>query len=60
MAQRRGRVTSEQIHEFIQDLAALPIKLQPPSEPAQRPAILALAHQYRLTVYDAAEGLALL
>jgi predicted nucleic acid-binding protein len=54
MAQRRGRVTSEQIHEFIEDLAALPIKLQPPSEPAQWPAILALAHQYRLTVYDAA------
>src|SRR5713226_1866234 len=43
VARRRGRVTAEQVSEFIGDLAALPIRLEPPSGPAQWPAILALA-----------------
>ncbi|HET8637336.1 MAG TPA: type II toxin-antitoxin system VapC family toxin, partial [Acidobacteriaceae bacterium] len=30
IARRRGRVTAEQIREFIEDLAALPIRLEPP------------------------------
>jgi predicted nucleic acid-binding protein len=54
MARRRGRVTTDQISEFVEDLACLPIRLEPLSGPAQWPAILALAEQYRLTAYDAA------
>ena len=54
IAHRRGRVTAQQISEFIDDLAALPIRLEPPSGPAQWPTIVALAEQHRLTAYDAA------
>jgi predicted nucleic acid-binding protein len=54
IARRRGRVTAEQITEFIDDLAALPIRLEPPIGPAQWPTIVALAEQHRLTAYDAA------
>jgi hypothetical protein len=38
VAYRRKRVTADQISEFIEDLAALPIRLEPPSSPAQWPA----------------------
>jgi len=54
IAQRRGRVTAEQISDFIDDLTAFPIRLEPPSGPAQWPTIVALAEQHRLTAYDAA------
>lgn len=54
IARRRGRVTAEQISDFIEDLAGLPIRLEPPSDPAQWPTILDLAEQHRLTAYDAA------
>jgi predicted nucleic acid-binding protein len=54
MARRRGRVTADQISEFIDDLAALPIRIEPPSDPAEWPAILALAETHQLTAYDAA------
>jgi predicted nucleic acid-binding protein len=54
MARRRNRVTDAQVREFIEDLAALPIQVEPASVPARWPAILALAEQYRLTAYDAA------
>jgi predicted nucleic acid-binding protein len=54
IARRRRRVTAEQISEFIEDLAALPIRLEPPIPLAQWPAILALSGQHRLTAYDAA------
>jgi predicted nucleic acid-binding protein len=54
MARRRGRVTAGQISEFIDDLAALPIRIEPPSDPKEWPAILALAETHRLTAYDAA------
>jgi predicted nucleic acid-binding protein len=54
MACRRGRITVGQISEFIEDLAALPIRLEPPRSPSQWSAILALAQQHRLTAYDAA------
>ena len=53
-ARRRGRITAEQMSEFIDDLAALPIRLEPPSGPAQWPTIVALAEKHRLTAYDAA------
>ncbi len=54
IARRRGRVTAEQVSEFIEDLAALRIRLEPPSGPAQWPTILALAEEHHLTAYDAA------
>ena len=54
IARRRGRVTAGQISEFIEDLAALPIRIEPASGLAQWPTILALAERHRLTAYDAA------
>jgi predicted nucleic acid-binding protein len=54
MARRSGRVTADQVSEFIDDLAALPIRIEPPSDPAGWSAILALAQAHRLTAYDAA------
>jgi predicted nucleic acid-binding protein len=53
VAQRKGRVTDAQVGEFLEDLAALPIRVIPTAA-AQMPAILSLAKQYRLTAYDAA------
>jgi predicted nucleic acid-binding protein len=49
-----GALPPGETGEFIEDLAALPIRLEPPSGPAQWPAILALAERHRLTAYDAA------
>ena len=54
IARRRGRVTTEQIGEFIEDLGALPIRIEPPASPAHWPVIVALAERYRLTAYDVA------
>jgi len=54
VGRRRGRVTSQQVIEFIGDLVALPIRLESPPGPAQWDPILASAEQYRLTAYDAA------
>ena len=53
MAQRRGRVTHEQVREFIEDLAALPIRIAAIG-PLNWAAILNLAEHHRLTAYDAA------
>ena len=54
VARRKGRVSDAQVIEFIEDLAALPIRVVPAADPAQWPAILSLAEQHRLTAYDAA------
>jgi predicted nucleic acid-binding protein len=54
IARRRRRITTEQISEFIEDLAALNIRLEPPKGPEQWPTILVLAEKHRLTAYDAA------
>jgi predicted nucleic acid-binding protein len=54
ISQRRGRVTAEQIREFIQDLAVLPIRIEPAHSPAMWPSLVALAQKHRLTAYDAA------
>lgn len=54
MAQRRGRVTADQIDEFIDDLAALPIVLEEPRRPSEWREVLGLAEKHRLTAYDAA------
>ena len=53
IGRRRGRITSQQLTEFIGDLAVLPIRLEPSPNPVQWPAIVTLAEQYRLTAYDA-------
>ena len=54
IAQRRARVTAEQIREFLEDLAVLPIRIEPPRSSAAWPPLVVLAHQHRLTAYDAA------
>jgi predicted nucleic acid-binding protein len=42
VARRSGRVTAEQVREFMEDLAALPVRIAPPITPIEGPAILAL------------------
>jgi len=54
VAERKGRVTDAQVSEFLEDLAALPIRVIPASAAARWPAILNLAKRHRLTAYDAA------
>lgn len=54
IARRRGRVTAEHILEFADDLAALPIRIEPPTSPIHWPTIMDRAERYRLTAYDAA------
>jgi predicted nucleic acid-binding protein len=54
VAIRRGRVTAEQVYEFIYDLDALPIRIEPASPPGSWHTVLALAQKHRLTAYDAA------
>jgi hypothetical protein len=47
MAVRRGRIDPR-------DLAALPIRIEPPHAPAAWDAVIRVATKHRLTVYDAA------
>jgi predicted nucleic acid-binding protein len=54
VARRHGRVTAEQVKEFIEDLGGLPVRIAPPSAPREWQAIVALAELYRLTAYDVA------
>ena len=54
VAERKGRVTDAQVSEFLEDLAALPIRVLPAAAAAQLRAIRSLAEQYRMTAYDAA------
>ena len=54
MAQRRARVTADEIREFVEDLAVLPIRLEPAHSPAVWAPLVAVAQRYRLTIYDAA------
>jgi len=51
VAERKGRVTDAQVSEFLEDLAALPIRVLPAAAAAQLLAIRSLAKQYRLTAY---------
>ena len=53
-ALRRKRVTSEQIREFLDDLAVLPVRIDSAPTRDQWSSVLALAEQHRLTAYDAA------
>ena len=54
MAQRKARITAEQLREFVRDLAVLPIHVEPARPPALWSPLLELAQQYRLTAYDVA------
>ena len=53
VAQRRGRIKNEELDRFAVALAALPIEVDPPAGPPGLFAILKLAKQHRLTIYDA-------
>jgi predicted nucleic acid-binding protein len=53
-AVRRKRIKSDQPALFWDELARLPIEIEPPLTPLQAKAILALSEKHTLTVYDAA------
>lgn len=54
MAVRRRRIDGERVARFVRDLAALPIRIQPPHAPATWDAVIRVATEYQLTAYDAA------
>jgi len=54
MALRRKRIQPGRPELFWDELAALPIEVEPPLSPEQAKAILHVSEQYGLTVYDAA------
>jgi len=54
MAVRRGRLDLDRVARFANDLAALPIRMEPPHAPAAWDAMIRLAARHQLTVYDAA------
>ena len=54
MAMRRGRIDLERVARFARDLAALPIRIEPPHTPVAWDAVIRVAIKHQLTVYDAA------
>ena len=54
MALRRDRIDLERVARFARDLAALPIRIEPPHGPAVWDAVIRVATKHQLTVYDAA------
>jgi predicted nucleic acid-binding protein len=54
MAVRRGRIGLETASRFARDLGALPIRIEPPHSPGNWDAVIRVATEYKLTVYDAA------
>jgi predicted nucleic acid-binding protein len=54
MAVRRRRIDLDRVTRFARDLAALPIRIEPPHSPSAWGAVIRVATDYRLTVYDAA------
>jgi predicted nucleic acid-binding protein len=54
MAVRRSRLDLERVARFARDLAALPIRIEPPHAPAVWDATIRVATRHQLTVYDAA------
>jgi predicted nucleic acid-binding protein len=54
MALRRRRIQPGRPGLFWDDLAALPIDVEPPLTPNQAKSVLALCERHGLTVYDAA------
>jgi predicted nucleic acid-binding protein len=54
MARRRKRIPFEDVHRFLEDLEALPIRVDTSAMNQIRAGVFPLAEQYELTVYDAA------
>ena len=54
MAVRRGRIGPETASRFARDLGALPIRIESPLSPGDWDAVIRVATEYKLTVYDAA------
>jgi predicted nucleic acid-binding protein len=54
MAVRRGRIDPETVARFARDLGALPIRIEPPHSPGNWNAVIRVATEYKLTIYDAA------
>jgi predicted nucleic acid-binding protein len=54
MAVRRRRIDLARVARFARDLTALPIHVEPPHAPAAWEAVIRVASQHQLTVYDAA------
>lgn len=53
MALRRQRIQPDRAELFWDELAMLPIDVEPPRSSQQAKAVLGLSRQYGLTVYDA-------
>jgi len=54
MAVRRGRIEGERVARFARDLSAIPIRIEAPYQPATWDAVIRIATEHQLTVYDAA------
>lgn len=54
VAVRRGRISREKVSRFLEDLRALPIRIDLKSSETAFGRVFALAEQYDLTIYDAA------
>ena len=54
MAVGRKRVDLDRVARFAGDLAALPIRIEPPHEPNAWIAVIQVAAKHNLTIYDAA------
>ena len=53
MPVRRSRIDLDRVARFARDLAALPIRIEPPHAPAAWDAVIRVATKHHLTAYDA-------
>lgn len=53
LADRKGRITAEKAHSFLESLSDLPIEIENPTVPQMFDTVRVLAGQYKLTAYDA-------
>jgi predicted nucleic acid-binding protein len=53
LAVRKGRITPEKAHAFLESLAELPIEIEHPSVQQMFTSVRMLAGQHKLTAYDA-------
>jgi predicted nucleic acid-binding protein len=54
MAVCRKRIDPDRVVRFADDLASLPIRIEPPHLPAAWGAVVQVATKHKLTIYDAA------
>src|SRR5580658_7598839 len=52
MAVRRNRIDMERVARFTRDLGALPIRIEAPHNPVVWDAMIRVANQHQLTIYD--------